>query len=132
MPSDKKIKTIKLKKLISQWSELQNQIDILNQEKKILKKKSDSLFKSAQKIIDELEITSRIEITDNNGELKDNVIVQTKKIKAPININLISKILCDSLENEEVVEEICQKIEQSRQTKEYKYLKKLKIKKNTE
>jgi gamma-glutamyl:cysteine ligase YbdK (ATP-grasp superfamily) len=129
MTSNKK-KIATLKELINKWIALQEEIKEIKSSCKILTKKSNKLQAASQKIMEELELDNNtVEITDNTGHLQANITVNTKKVKSPINLPLINKILCDSLNDEELASEICEKIEQERKINEYKYLKQLKVKK---
>lgn len=129
MSSNKK-KIATLKELINKWIALQEEIKEIKSSCKILTKKSNKLQAASQKIMEELELDNNtVEITDNTGHLQANITVNTKKVKSPINLPLINKILCDSLNDEELASEICEKIEQERKINEYKYLKQLKVKK---
>lgn len=128
--SGNKKKIAVLKENINKWIALQEEIKEIKSSCKILIKKSNKLQAASQKIMEELELANNtVEITDNSGNLQANITVNTKKVKSPINLPLVNKILCDSLNDEELASEICEKIEQERKINEYKYLKQLKLKK---
>ena len=128
--SGNKKKIAVLKENINKWIALQEEIKEIKSSCKILIKKSNKLQAASQKIMEELYLANNtVEITDNSGNLQANITVNTKKVKSPINLPLVNKILCDSLNDEELASEICEKIEQERKINEYKYLKQLKLKK---